>query len=586
MIVRELITRLVFSADNASAEKHEKVLRNITKVAIGTATAIAAISVMTARSARDIDRMSRIANAGTTEFQRMAAATKTVGIESDKLSDILKDMNDRVGDFAQTGGGPMLDFFEQIGPLVGVTIADFKELSGPAALQLYVSSLEKANLSQADMVFFMGAIASDSTALIPILGNGAAALDEIADRAEHYGTIMSEDLIKSGNDFMISTRTIGMVIQGLKYQIGELLLPQMTAMSDGFIRWYDANGAIIRQSIATVIEEISRVMGNLWNVATTVADVFMVIVDRFGGLEGAAIPLAAVLFLMSKRLGSIMWVLKKLGLLAALDDLSSWMNGEESVIGRLVGSYEDFANAIAGIDAAISDFFEALGLSESTSDMLSTLTLTISGLIMYKGGMILLGGAASTMGAGIVTLSTSLAAMGGGAVAKGIAALVTVASLAAVPLVALGGTVGVLGSGIESKAEAITRLPELEGKDLSGLGATQLQYLADLKGSVRDEILTGLYKTLRDIPSTAPGVAELASPTKSPTQSPMLSTWSPSSGSMASLENYLDTTVHVNLPAGAPATQKAFVEQEVVPVINQAIEGAARRAAANYPRAE
>jgi len=61
----------------------------------------------------------------------------------------------------------MADFFETVAPLVGVTADNFKDLSGPQALQLYVDSLEKANLSQSQMTFFMEAIASDATALLP-----------------------------------------------------------------------------------------------------------------------------------------------------------------------------------------------------------------------------------------------------------------------------------------------------------------------------------------------------------------------------------------------------------------------------------
>jgi hypothetical protein len=85
------------------------------------------------------------------------------------MSDILKDVNDRIGDFMQTGGGPMADFFENIAPKVGVTAEQFARLSGPEALQLYVDSLEKAGLSQQEMTFYLEAMASDTTALIPLL---------------------------------------------------------------------------------------------------------------------------------------------------------------------------------------------------------------------------------------------------------------------------------------------------------------------------------------------------------------------------------------------------------------------------------
>ena len=55
----------------------------------------------------------------------------------------MKDMQDRIGDFQQTGGGPLADFFTNIAPKVGVTIQQFQKLSGPEALQLFYNSLEK-----------------------------------------------------------------------------------------------------------------------------------------------------------------------------------------------------------------------------------------------------------------------------------------------------------------------------------------------------------------------------------------------------------------------------------------------------------
>ena len=45
-------------------------------------------------------------------FRSSAIAAKGYGIEQDKLSDILKDTNDKVGDFLTTGGGALADYFE------------------------------------------------------------------------------------------------------------------------------------------------------------------------------------------------------------------------------------------------------------------------------------------------------------------------------------------------------------------------------------------------------------------------------------------------------------------------------------------
>ena len=159
----------------------------------------AAVGVRAAQNASnvaaEIGRLSQVANASTTEFQKFAIAAKTVGIEQQKAADILKDVNDRVGDFLVTGGGPMADFFEKVAPLVGITADNFRNLSGPDALQLYVSTLQKAGASQQDMTFFMEAMASDATALIPLLQDNAAGLTKLGDEAARSGRIMDEEAI-------------------------------------------------------------------------------------------------------------------------------------------------------------------------------------------------------------------------------------------------------------------------------------------------------------------------------------------------------------------------------------------------------
>ena len=82
--------------------------------AIAGAAAAIAITKSTATQAREIKNLSTLIGASTTEFQKLAAGAKTVGISQEKLADIYKDTNDKLGDFLQTGAGPLVDFFEQI----------------------------------------------------------------------------------------------------------------------------------------------------------------------------------------------------------------------------------------------------------------------------------------------------------------------------------------------------------------------------------------------------------------------------------------------------------------------------------------
>lgn len=164
-------------------------------LAAGTAAAVtgmAALVASTAEGAREVQNLSRLAGSSPQDFQKFTYAAKRFGVEQDKVSDILKDTNDRIGDFIQTGGGPMADFFENIAPKVGVTADEFARLSGPEALQLYVKSLEDAGASQQEMTFYMEAIASDATALIPLLRDDGREMRRLGDEAERTGNVLSD----------------------------------------------------------------------------------------------------------------------------------------------------------------------------------------------------------------------------------------------------------------------------------------------------------------------------------------------------------------------------------------------------------
>ena len=105
-----------------SAEKWRKSVESSMKAAAAaTATAATAaagaMGFWIARSienAAEIGRLAQIAGTGTAEFQRFAAGARSVGIEQDKLSDILKDVNDKVGDFLVTGGDGYSMFLDGI----------------------------------------------------------------------------------------------------------------------------------------------------------------------------------------------------------------------------------------------------------------------------------------------------------------------------------------------------------------------------------------------------------------------------------------------------------------------------------------
>lgn len=201
----------------------------------GLVAAPVAFAVNVSKAGEEVARLSQLANSSTDAFQRMAYGAGSVGVANDKLADILKDVNDKVGEVVGTGGGPLKDFFDKVAPAVGVTADQFARLSGPEALQLYFDSLQKANLGQQQMTTYMEMIASDSTALIPLLRDGGAGFRELGDQAERFGLVMDDEAIAKSREFQKHLRDLEGIMTGLRNTIGVEVIPVINRLSAEFL---------------------------------------------------------------------------------------------------------------------------------------------------------------------------------------------------------------------------------------------------------------------------------------------------------------------------------------------------------------
>lgn len=228
------------SADSASAALKGLVAIEFSKVFARATASVSGFVDNVRQSVGELTRLSAVSNANVEQFQGLAYGAKSVGIEQDKLADILKDVNDRVGDFLTTGGGPMADFFEQIAPRIGLTANEFRNLSGPQALQLYVSSLEKANVNQQEMTFFLEAMSSDLTLLLPLLKNGGEGFANLAAEAEGLSLVLGADQVGAIREMNRALGRVQQTIQGIIARVTAELAPRVTAIADEFLRFVQA----------------------------------------------------------------------------------------------------------------------------------------------------------------------------------------------------------------------------------------------------------------------------------------------------------------------------------------------------------
>jgi len=283
--------------DKAFSEMGQK----IGMAATAAGGAIAAMVVSAANSAKEISNLANISGAGAQEFQRFAAGAKTVGIEQDKLGDIFKDFREKVGEFVQTGGGGMKDFFEQVAPKVGITADAFRNLSGPQALQLYVDTLEKAGLSQEQMSFYLESMASDTTALIPLLRDGGKEMTALGDAAAQTGQIMSDQTIYAAKELSRQMDEFRGLAVGVRNELATALIPSLVEVGNQMKSVADQGSAVstVASGIATVFETVTALGLN-------VSYVLKQIGNEIGGIGAQAAAVMRGDFAQAAEIGRMM----------------------------------------------------------------------------------------------------------------------------------------------------------------------------------------------------------------------------------------------------------------------------------------
>lgn len=280
-------------AARQSMQGFKESMRDLARVAVGLSVSLGYIGTAAVDNAREVVNLSRTIGVMPDQFQRLAAAAKTVGFEQDKLADIFKDVNDKVGEFLSSGTGQLKDFFQNIAPKVGVTAAMFKKLSGPEALQLYYNSLEKAGVGQKGMTFYMEAISNDATRLIPLLRNNGEEFKRLGQKAADAGAIMSTDTIASLKKTGDSIDRIKMSFTSMRDTLAASLAPSAKAFAD-FAASVMGPGGLVRELLDKLAKNADRLAFYLLAAVPAFAAYRLAAFLSTVGTEGLAIALAGL----------------------------------------------------------------------------------------------------------------------------------------------------------------------------------------------------------------------------------------------------------------------------------------------------
>lgn len=221
-------TKKVGAGFNGISQAAKLAAGSVALLATGVTAAAGGIALWAksqAQTGNDIVKMSQLAGTSTDTFQKWAYAARFAGVEQDKLSDIFKDTQDKVSALLQDGGGPLKDILDAWGEKAGLTADSFKNLSGPEALQLLVSGLEKAGVSQQDFIHNLESMGSDASLLLPILKNNAAALQGYSKEAEKLGIVRTDAQLAAAKELNDNWIRLQATLEGVSVKLGNTVLP-------------------------------------------------------------------------------------------------------------------------------------------------------------------------------------------------------------------------------------------------------------------------------------------------------------------------------------------------------------------------
>lgn len=276
----------------------------ITGIAGSAAMALGALAVSTANQAAELEIFANRANTTTQEFQKMAVGASAMGIEGDKLSDMMKDFNEKMGELTAVGAGGGKDFFDKLsGDMKGGAqeakglILEMQKLSGPEALQMYVDKLEDAGVSQQEMSFYLESMASDMTDLYPLLANGGEGMKLYGDMAERAGLIMTDTTKEAALALKDQMFMLDLQFQGAKNQLVSAVIPAFVDVADAFL-----GGSEQGLQFTTIAEGVGTAIRGIGKVAIGATASIQVFGKGLGGLAAAGSALVSGDFQLAKSI--------------------------------------------------------------------------------------------------------------------------------------------------------------------------------------------------------------------------------------------------------------------------------------------
>ncbi|EPC7284403.1 hypothetical protein ACVBWA_001324 [Acinetobacter baumannii] len=249
------------------------------------AGALGQMAIELAKADAQLNQLSRRAVTSAENFQIVAGAASAFGVEQEKLSDILADTSEKLGEYTSTKGGGAKDFFEMLANNTKMSAKEIDEFAKKLstmdtveALGQITTKLDDMGATAAEKRFVLESLASDLGDLAPLFSNNAELIKEYGDQLREAGVVRTQESIDKSLLLNAQTQALGTQFQGFKNQLAS----QMTPVLSNLIQYF-VDGAVKSGSFGTVLSAVGTVAKVVGIAIVGVASAVSVVIQSISG---------------------------------------------------------------------------------------------------------------------------------------------------------------------------------------------------------------------------------------------------------------------------------------------------------------
>jgi len=237
---------------------------------VGIGVALTGMAIQVAETDQQLEMLAKRANVTTTQFQVLTAATEKYGIDNEGLSDILADVQEKLGEFAASGAGGLVDTLELLQNNTKMTAEEVEafgvslsNVDGATAIQMVKDKLEEANSTAQTTRFTMESLASGLGDISEVWQDNGDTIAEYEKALYSAGVIRTEEAIEQSRLLKLQVEDTQRKFQGLSNQLVTHTTPALnsvigyfaegTKQGDGFASSVSGIDVVISGVAKTII---------------------------------------------------------------------------------------------------------------------------------------------------------------------------------------------------------------------------------------------------------------------------------------------------------------------------------------------